>query len=255
MKTILPTYFIFSQDNSLYQRPLVKNITFKTIVLIVFVFALALFCWIIFRKKHPVLDLTPLILFISAIGLVFVCSIRSDKYDMQTQDYNTWGFKVANTNLIALPTKLSPMGSYSAGNHRIKMMGITHNHVDQSEKVKRTKFALYVNTNFNKIDPDKIDTKNTLLANADYLGTVTSGKFKPAKSRIGIIFANYQKYIMQHHLADHFKNKLVFVSDNKYLADTYEPSFILIGDNDYTLHLTGTKKVTAKTGNSKIVTN
>ena len=257
MNTILPSYFVFSRANSLYQRPIAKELTIKTANLIIL--ALVIICLITFiwaarhGKDHPILSFTPIVTALLLIVMAPILIVRSERYTLQRQDYSTWGFKMPQTNLLVLPAKLTNLGTDFRNGKTA--MAVTSNLVDPFEKVKRAKYALYVNANCTEVSPDKTDSDNMLLANAYCLGTMDHGKFKPEKSEIGATFANYQKYIKQHHLENHFKQKMIFINSNKYLTNDYQDSLVLIGDNDYILHLSGTKKIIAKTDSNKIVAN
>lgn len=257
MKTSLPYYVTFSQANSLYQKPIAKGLTIKTANLIIL--ALVIICFVTFiwaahhGKKHPILSFTPIVTVLLLIVMAPILIGRSEKYTLQRQDYSTWGFKMPQTNLLILPAKLTNLGTDFRNGKTV--MAVTSNLVDPNKKVKRAKYALYVNPKYANLESAAITAPDTILANAYYLGMMDHGKFKPAKSEIGHVFANYQKYIMQHHLENHFKQQMIFIDSNKYLTNDYQSSLVLIGDKNYTLHLSGTKKIIAKTDSSKIVAN
>lgn len=263
MNTILPSYFVFSRANSIYQKPLTNRWDSDILIIILYcmviVLILGILCWDCFSKKSSTLTRFLVIFFIVEIIVIVPSLINLDKCAKQKQDYNTWGFKVTNTNFIALPAKPTPARTRSFGNLGVNpcnnITAVTKNQVDPFKKVKRTKYELYVNANCTEVSPDKTDSDSMLLANAYCLGTMDHGKFKPEKSEIGATFANYQKYIKQHHLENHFKQKMIFINSNKYLTNDYQASLVLIGDNDYALHLSGTKKMIAKTDSNKIVAN
>lgn len=265
MKTILPSYFIFSKANSLYQEPIpVHNaITDHETVIILATVIIIIALGLIGDKyeqklaKHKIIKF----LFVSAV-IVLICFAvnlfdSSPKNNTSYQNaiakhYNDHGFKLANTNLIALPAKLT------AASYHDSTLTNTSKHIAQNEKVKRSQYAIYVNTNCFKLDLKKDKSAandNLLLRNSYYLGMMDHGKFKPAHSKIGTIFANYQKYIYQNHLVKHFKKQLSFVNSNKYLTPDYQPSLVLIGDRNYTLHLSGTKKINSKLDINQIVVN
>lgn len=257
MKTILPDYFTFSQANSLYQRPIAKGLTIKTANLIIL--ALVIICIVTFiwaarhGKEHPILSFTPIVTALLLIVIAPILIGRSEKYTLQRQDYSTWGFKMPQTNLLVLPAKLANLGTDFRNGKTA--MAVTSNLVDPFEKVKRAKYALYVNPQYANLESAAIAAPNTILANAYCLGTMDHGKFKPEKSEIGTTFANYQKYIKQHHLENHFKQQMIFVNSNKYLTNDYQSSLVLIGDKNYTLHLSGAKKIITKTDSNKIIAN
>ena len=265
MKTILPSYFVFSKANSLYQEPApVPNVITDhepviILAIIIVVIALGLICnkYELALEKHKIVKFL-----IASIVIVLTCFAvnifdSSPKGNTAYQNaiakhYNDHGFKLANTNLLVLPAKLT------AASYHEPVLTNTSKHVAQNEKVKRSQYAIYVNTNCFKLDlkKDKSDSAdNLLLRNSYYLGMMDHGKFKPAHSKIGTIFANYQKYIYQNHLEKHFKKQLSFVNSNKYLTPDYQSSLVLIGDHNYTLHLSGTKKINAKLDTNKIVVN
>ena len=257
MKTILPYYFTFSQANSLYQRPIAKGLTIKTANLIILALAIICFVTLIWAarhgKKHPILNFTPIVIALLLIVMTPILIGRSRQYTLQRQDYSTWGFKMPQTNLIILPAKLTNLGTDFRNGKTA--MAVTSNLVDPNKKVKRAKYALYVNPKYTNFESAATVAPNIILANAYYLGTMDHGNFKPAKSETGHAFAKYQKYIKQHHLENHFKQQMIFIDSNKYLTNNYQASLILIGDKNYTLHLSGTKKIIAKTDSSKIVAN
>lgn len=257
MKTSLPYYVTFSRATSLYPKPIAKGLTIKTANLIIL--ALVIICFVTFiwaahhGKEHPILSFTPIVTTLLLIVMAPILIGRSEQYTLQRQDYSTWGFKMPQTNLLILPAKLTNLGTDFRNGKTV--MAVTSNLVDPTKKVKRAKYALYVNPQYANLESAATVTPNIILANAYYLGTMDHGKFKPEKSEMGHTFAHYQKYIKQRHLENHFKNQMIFINSNNYLTNDYQSSLILIGDNDYTLHLSGTKKVIAKTDSTKIVTN
>lgn len=265
MKTILPSYFVFSKANSLYQEPApVHNaITDHEPVIILAIIIIVIALGLIGNKYEQALEkhkLTKFLIVSTVIVLacfavnIFYSSPKSNTayQNAVTKHYNDHGFKLANTNLIALPAKLT------AASYHEPALTNTSKRVAQNKKVKCSQYAIYANTNCFKLDlkKDKSDSAdNLLLRNSYYLGMMDHGKFKPAHSKIGTIFANYQKYIYQNHLEKHFKKQLSFVNSNKYLTPDYQSSLVLIGDHNYTLHLSGTKKINAKLDINKIVVN
>ena len=164
METTLPYYVTFSRANSLYQRPIAKGLTIKTANLIIL--ALVIICFVIFiwaarhGKKQPILSFTPIV---AALLLIVVAPIligRSEQYTLQRQDYSTWGFKMPQTNLVILPEKLTNLGTDFRNGKTA--MAVTSNLVDPTKKVKRAKYALYVNTNCTEVSPDKTDSDKML---------------------------------------------------------------------------------------------
>lgn len=257
MKTILPYDVTFSRANSLYQRPLAKGLTIKTANLIIL--ALVIICFVTFiwaarhGKQHPILSFTPLAIALLLIVMAPMLIGRSEQYTLQRQDYSTSGFKMPQTNLIILPAKLTNLGTDFRNGKTA--MAVTNNLVDPNKEVKRAKYALYVNPKYANFESAATIAPNTILANAYYLGMMDHGNFKPAKSEMGHAFAKYQKYIIQHHLENHFKKQIIFINSNKYLTNNDQASLVLIGDKNYTLHLSGTKKIITKTDSNKVVAN
>lgn len=265
MKTILPTYFVFSKANSLYQEPkpvhnfITDHETVIMILILIIIIALGLIC----DKYEQELERHKIVKFLIVGAIIILACIDINPFynfpkrnafsqNAITQLYNDHGFKLANTNLIALPAKLT------ADSYHDQSLTNISKRVAQNKKVKRSQYAIYVNTNCLKLDLKKDKSAaddNLLVKNSYYLGTMDHGKFKPAHSGIGTIFANYQKYIYQNHLEKHFKKQLSFVNSNKYLTPDYQPSLVLIGDHNYTLHLAGTKKINSKLDPNKIVVN
>lgn len=275
MKTILPSYFVFSRANSLYQEPIAHIIEYKQITTYLIIALAILVLFIILFNRH--LNESPqqqnddkydsktkklLIVIATAcvplITLFFTPPYSRHLFNVQNQAYNDYGFKMANTNLIVIPTKLAKSDEPFA-----YTPAVTSHWVNQTQKNKRAKYALYANPRYAKIkikkdsdDPKDSDNSNYIsFNNKYYLGTMDHGKFEPAQSHLSAIFANYQKYIVQNHLENHFKNKMVFAKSKKYLTPKYKPSLVLIGDNDYTLHLTYAKKITDRIDNDKITAN
>lgn len=270
MKTILPSYFVFSRATSLYQKTARKIIPGKPIAvgLIIAVTLVILFIAIekSHLKRHPEINLenaandtitymsSSLILIgIAAIVILLVTFIWSvQRFDEQNQEYNDNGFKVTNTNLLAVPAKLmeTQRGLFYG-------LSVKNHLVNQTKTTKRNKFALYANIKRTKIKISKNSENDNYLSSkqAHYLGTMDHGKFKPAQTNMGATFANYQKYIVQHHLEPHFKKQMIFVKSKKYLTPKYQPSLVLIGDNNYTLHLKQAKLINAKLDNDAIVAN
>lgn len=267
MNTILPSYFMFSRANSIYQEPVNNVIKYKQeiIGIIIAIAAFVLFSELHDRhlKKVPQssaksdlltksLDWGMAIATAAVIILLVIPPLSSHGYKVQNQAYNDNGFKVAKTNLLAIPVKLAYNNKPLAFDP-----AVNSDWVEQTKAIKRNKFVLYVNLKYPNIKMGKDDeTPSYLTSNyAHYLGMMDHGKFKPAHSNTSATFANYQKYIVQNHLEDHFKKQMIFVKSKKYLTPKYKPSLVLIGDDNYTLHLKQAKKINDKLDNSEIVAN
>lgn len=270
MNTILPSYFIFSRANSIYQEPIVNVVKYRQeiIWIIIAIAAIALFSKLHNRHLKKMsqssiesdksdlltksLDWGRAIAIVAVIFLLVFPPFSSHKYKVQNQAYNDNGFKVAKTNLLAVPVKLDYSNKPFAFDP-----AVNSDWVEQTKAIKRNKFVLYVNLKYPNIKMGTDDeTPDYLTSNyAYYLGMMDHGKFKPAHSNTSATFANYQKYIVQHHLEDHFKKQMIFVKSKKYLTPNYKPSLVLIGDNNYTLHLKQAKKINDKLDNSEIVAN
>ena len=270
MNTILPSYFVFSRNNSIFQEPIINVIKYRQVIIwiIIAIAVIALFSKLEDRqlKKTPQssvksdksellissLSLGMLIAIIVTIFLVVTPPFSNHRYKVQNQAYNDNGFKVAKTNLIAVPVKLEQSDKMFAFDP-----AVTSDWVEQTKTIKRNKFALYVNLKYSNIKREKDDETPNYLATkyTHYLGKMDHGKFKPAHSNTSATFANYQKYIVQNHLENHFKKQMIFVMSKKYLTPQYKPSLVLIGDDNYTLHLKQAKKINDKLDNSEIVAN
>lgn len=270
MNTILPSYFVFSRNNSIFQEPIINVIKYRQVIvwIIIAIAVIALFSKLedIHLKKMPQssvksdksdliissLSLGMLIAIIATIFLVVTPLFSNHRYKVQNQAYNDNGFKVAKTNLIAVPVKLEQSDKMFAFDP-----AVTSDWVEQTKAIKRNKFVLYVNLKYSNIKREKDDGTPNYLATkyAHYLGKMDHGKFKPAQSNTSVTFANYQKYIVQNHLENHFKKQMIFVMSKNYLTPQYKPSLVLIGDDNYTLHLKQAKKINDKLDNSEIVAN
>lgn len=258
MKTMLPSYFIFSRTNSIYQEPTRRIITNRQIFIFAIIFQVLTFSTCLYylknndklnKRTRQIFDYIILLEIAVFVFIAFIPIHTENNYQQQTQDYNNHGFRITNTNLIALPARLT----YDKSDQLIVKALL----VDQSKKVKRHKFAIYVNLNFKETGPkpDPLVKNDFFMANATYLGTMDQGKFKPNSNEAGMTFANYQKYIKQHHLEQHFKKHMSFINSRKYCTLDYQPSLVLIGDHNYTLHLKGTKAINKQLANNKIVVN
>lgn len=258
MNTILPSYFVFSRANSLYQEP-TRYVISDQLGLIISISLFALFFvtgWMLKKKRHTHWFLIPTAFLLAfAVFGCWIYPVSKDKYANQKQEYSSQGFKIANTNLVALPDK------YSYHNYVKPIFVIKNKKVDQASKIKRDQYAIYVNTNRADINIKKGNTNeillddDKLLPGVFYLGMMKQGKFEPANTKTSKIFVAYQKYIVKNHVEDHFKKQMSFVKSNEYLTSNYEPSLVLIGDNNYTLHLAQNDTIANKLATGKIVAN
>ena len=270
MKTILPSYFVFSRATSLYQKTIRNVIPGKPIAVGLIIAVTLVILFIAIEKSHlkrhleinlenaandTTTCMTSLLILIgimAIIVLIFTPVYSWQRFDEQNQEYNDNGFKVTNTNLLAVPAKLTEtqQGLFYG-------LSVKNHLVNQTKTTKRNKFALYANVKRAKIKISKNSENDNYLSSkqAHYLGTMDHGKFKPAQTNTGATFANYQKYIVQHHLEQHFKKQMILVKSKKYLTPKYQPSLVLIGDNNYTLHLKQAKLINAKLDNNAIVAN
>ena len=258
MNTILPSYFVFSRANSIYQEP-TRHVIPDQLGFIISISLFVLFfvtSSMLKKKKHTHWILIPTAFLIAFV--VFGCwiyPVSKDKYASQKQEYSSQGFKIANTNLVALPDK------YSYHKCVKPIFVIKNKKVDQAAKVKRDQYAIYVNTNRSDINMVKGNTNkillddDKLLPGVSYLGMMKQGKFKPANTKTSTIFVAYQKYIVKNHLENYFKKQMSFVKSNEYLTNNYEPSLVLIGDHNYTLHLAQNETIDSKLATGKIVAN
>lgn len=123
MKTILPSYFVFSRATSLYQKTIRKVIPGKLIILGLTIVVTLVILFIVIEKshlkRHPEINLenaandtttcmTSLLILIgimAIIVLIFMPVYSWQRFDEQNQEYNDNGFKVTNTNLLAVPAK------------------------------------------------------------------------------------------------------------------------------------------------------
>lgn len=255
---MLPSYFIFSRTNSIYQEPTRRIITDRQIFIFAIVFQILAFGTCLYyvknndklnKRTRQIFDYIMLLEIAIFVFIDFIPIHTKNNYQQQTQDYNNHGFRITNTNLIALPAKLT----YDKSDQLIVKALL----VNQSKKVKLHKFAVYVNLDFKETGPkpDPLVENDFFMANATYLGTMDHDNFKPNSNETGMTFANYQKYIKQHHLEQHFKKHMSFINSHEYLTPDYQPSLVLIGDHHYTLHLKGTKAINKQLANNKIVVN
>lgn len=259
MNTLLPPTFIFNKTNSLYPKTIKQPFSYNNIndletIIFATIFVLAIMAIIhqlqdYYVKKHPdrldpyddgnivtdFLDFIEIALAFVGISILIIWpSWSTAHYDNQVNDYNTAGFKITNTNLIALSEK----------NDGIK--DIT-NKIEPNKNVKQNHYEVYVNP-----DRQKSVAHNYLDI---YLGKMTNGKFKPNNNQLGRIFAAYQRYIKEHHLEKHFKKQMLFVDSDKYATIDQSIAFVLVGDHGYTLHFKNAKPINQKTIDNNITAN
>lgn len=259
MNTLLPPTFIFNKANSLYPKTIkqpfsynnihdLENIIFSTI----FIWAIMAIIYQIkdyYVKKHPdrldpyddenivtgFLDFIEIALvFVNLAILIIWPTWSTSHYNHQVMNYNLAGFKITNTNLIALSEKNDDIND------------ITHK-IEPNKNVKQNHYEVYVNP-----DRQKPVAHNYLDI---YLGKMTNGKFKPNNNQLGRTFAAYQRYIKEHHLEKHFKKQMLFVDSDKYATIDQSIAFVLVGDHGYTLHFKNAKPIDKKTIDNNITAN
>lgn len=259
MNTLLPPTFIFNKANSLYPKTIKQPINYTNIhdfekILFYTVIVLAIMTIVhqlqdYYVKKHPdrldpyndsnivtrFLDFIQAIATVAIIAILLVWPICSTAhYNHQVINYNLAGFKITNTNLIALSEKNDGIN------------GMTYK-LEPNKNVKQNHYEIYVNP-----ERQKPVAHNYLDA---YLGKMTNGKFKPNNSQLGRTFAAYQRYIKSHHLEKHFKKQMLFVDSDKYATPDQSIAFVLVGDNDYTLHFKNAKPIDQKIIDNNITAN
>lgn len=259
MNTLLPPTFVFSKANSLYPKTIKSPISYTNIhdfekilfytAIVLAIMAMADKFQNYYVKKYPDrLDpydnsniVTGTLEFIKTIALLSTFAIlviwpswSTFNYNNKVIAYNTDGFKITNTNLIAMNEK-------NNGINDIK------NKIEPNKNVKQNHYEIYVNPERQKtVAHNYLDT---------YLGKMTNGKFKPNNNQLGRIFAAYQRYIKSHHLEKHFKKQMLFIDSDKYATTDQSIAYVLVGDNDYTLHFKNAKPINQKTIDNNITAN
>ena len=251
MNTLLPPTFIFNKANSLYPKTIKPPISYNNIhdfekMLFYTIIALAII-GIAYQlkdyyiEKHPdslnhndediitgLFDsyndsnlVTGFLRFIQAIATVAIIIIlvfwpfsSKFRYNNQAIAYKNYGFKITNTNLIAM---------YENNDNTVDI----NPKLEPNKGIKQNHYKVYVNPDKQKpVAYNYLDT---------YLGKMTNGKFKPNNNQLGRTFAAYQEYIKSHHLEKHFKKQMLFIDSDKYATTDQSTAYVLVGDDDYTL--------------------
>lgn len=259
MNTLLPPTFIFNKANSLYPKTIKQPISYNNIndlekILFYTVIVLAIIAIIhqlqdYYVKKHPdrldpyndsnivtgFLDVIQSIATVAIFIILIIWPMLSKfRYNNQAIAYNNYGFKITNTNLIAM----------SENNDNVVDI---NPRIEPNKSIKQNHYKVYVN-------PDK--QKPTAHNYLDiYLGKMANGKFKPNNNQLGRTFAAYQRYIKEHHLENHFKKQMLFVDSDKYATIDQSIAFVLVGDHGYTLHFKNAKPINQKTIDNNITAN
>lgn len=172
-------------------------------------------------------------------------------YQDNVSDYNISGFKITNTNLMALryasnpndhedDKTLNPVRNYHKNNYYVyvdlanpRPKGINNDY-------------LTCKTPINTQTMKSSQTKNNSNRKMDiyYLGQMKNGNFIPNYKNISVVhaFMDYQKYIKAHQLESRFKHRFSFELSYKYLADDENPTLMVVGDNGFTLHYKNAKE-------------
>lgn len=259
MNTLLPPTFIFNRANSLYPKTIKQPFSYNNIndlekIIFATIFILAIMDIVhqledYYVKKHPdrldpydngnivtgFLDFIEIALvFVNLAILIIWPSWSTSHYNNQVNNYNTAGFKITNTNLIALSEKNDSINDIK-------------DKIEPNKNVKQNHYEVYVNP-----DKQKPVAHNYLDV---YLGKMTNGKFKPNNNQLGRTFAAYQQYIKKHHLENHFKKKMLLIDSDKYATIDQSIAYVLVGDDDYTLHFKNAKPINQKTIDNNITAN
>ena len=192
---------------------------------------------------------------ITLAGCIYLVNNESNSknYTMNVAKYNTSGFKIINTNLMAAPYEIStkptkhenahnlnPAKNYHKDNYYVyvdlvnsKPKGINNDYLTCKTPIntQTMKFSQAKNNSNHKMD-------------IYYLGQMKNGNFIPNYENIKVVhaFMDYQKYIKAHQLESRFKHHFSFELSYKYLADNENPTLMVVGDNGFTLHYKNAKE-------------
>ena len=161
--------------------------------------------------------------------------------------YNSSGFTIANTNLIASShnENLKPYKNYHESDYDIyvdlvnaKPKGINEKYVVKQTPVGypmlQTIYSGMNNKRGHKLINEVEDEKQSII----YLGQMKQSKFIPnyRNAKVVNIFLDYQKYIKKHHLESKFKNHFSFEVSDRVTKERHDPVLVVIGDHRFTLY-------------------
>lgn len=274
MNTILPKFVDFNNktaftDISNWQPTpdlIYMNIckVLVAVVIIIFVISIAIRVAPSFgNKSHIVNDnINNYLLFTEIVLILFIVimhafSIMAKGNNLSIEDdYNEGGFKIAQTNLMAAPYKISATANDTFDNKAIKPNKNYHS----------SDYYVYVdliNTKPTGIDSDYVINQTPvdapmvqIIHNGSYaendnskstifLGHMKNGTFIPnyKNKKVAHTFVNYLKYIKKHQLESKFKHHFSFQVSDVYFTEEHAPVLVVVGDNKFTLHYKNNKPV------------
>lgn len=173
-------------------------------------------------------------------------------YQNDVSNYNTSGFKIANTNLMAsryeseqnhyiYDTTLNPMKNYHKSNYYV--------YVDLANPKPKQKDDGYVTCktpiNTQTMSPSQDENNSNRKMDIYYLGQMKNGHFIPNYKNVNVVYAfmDYQKYIKIHQLENKFKHHFSFEISYKHINDNKKSALIVVGDNGFNLHYANAKRL------------
>ena len=231
------------------------------IIIIICGLLIILFCQILLEERRlRLINICKSILvtmvtgFILLAGCIFLVNnkLNSKNYMTNVEKYNTTGFKINNTNLIAAPYKISTKLTKYENTHNLDPVKDYHKdnyyvYVDLANPrpkgiaTKQITYKTAINTRTMKSSQNENNSNRKM--NIYYLGQMKNGSFVPNYENIKVThaFMGYQKYIKVHQLESKFKQHFSFKLSYKYLADNENPTLIVVGDNGFNLHYKNAK--------------
>ena len=253
MNTILPQFVDFNQKTAFYNDvlpiPLWAVFLLFSLIAIISIILWGV-CSYYKEKRGRFLSFwedMSMLTGILPIGLL-VFFILMSFYNLDDNDkYNSSGFVIANTNLIASPhnEELEPYKNYHKADYDVyvdlvnaKPKGINEKYVVKQTPIGypmlQTIYSGINNKREHKLINDIEDEKQSII----YLGQMKYGKFVPnyQNAKVVNIFMNYQKYIKKHHLESKFKHHFSFEVSSKVTNGRHDPVLVVIGDHGFTLY-------------------
>lgn len=250
MNTILPQFINCNQKTAFYNDILPPWVVSLLLLIAIISIILCRVCFYYKNKRDRFLNfwknmsfftgILPIVLSIACIVMLFITANDND-------EYNSSGFAIANTNLIASPhnEELEPYKNYHESDYDVyvdlvnaKPKGINEKYVVKQTPVGYSMSKAIYSGIDNKIGHRLIDEEEDEKQSIIYLGKMKHGKFIPnyQNAKVVSIFMNYQKYIKKYHLESKFKNHFSFEVSDRVTKERHDPVLVVIGDHGFTLY-------------------
>lgn len=242
MNTILPKFVDFNYKTSFYKgATLWPESVISMIAIILLASTFIILCIVTIMPYKPLKSkptkwfLTGMLTLSAALLLLKIYATGENC--STSEQYNHSGFKIANTNLMALPYNISTNIPTTMALDKNYRKANYYVYVDLAEtKPTGLKNKSYV---VNEAAAATINSRNCDPAKTIIcLGQMKNGRFIPnyKNTKIVHVFTEYQRYIKKHQLESKFKHHFNFEISHQYFDNNNDPVLVAIGDDNFTLH-------------------